>query len=82
MKIEEGEIIQLDNSKEYICFSTITEGDNNYVYLISNFKPLEVKFAKQVTEDGSATLEIINNQEQKKKLLTLFTEQEKNRVNL
>lgn len=44
MKIERGEIITLDNNKEHICFCTIREEGQDYVYLMSNFKPLEIRF--------------------------------------
>ena len=81
MKIKEGEIIQLDNNKEYICFSTISDQNDYYVYLISNFKPLEVKFAKEISEGDSISLEIVNDQNQKKKLLKLFTEKQNNKAN-
>lgn len=80
MKINEGEIIQLDNNKEYICFSTISDQNDYYVYLISNFKPLEVKFAKEISDGDSVSLEIINDQNQKKKLLKLFTDKQNNKM--
>lgn len=80
MKINEGEIIQLDNNKEYICFSTISVQNDYYVYLISNFKPLEVKFAKEISDGDSVSLEIINDQNQKKKLLKLFTDKQNNKM--
>lgn len=80
MKINEGEIIQLDNNKEYICFSTISDQNEYYVYLISNFKPLEVKFAKEISDGDSVSLEIINDQNQKKKLLKLFTDKQNNKM--
>jgi len=69
MKVENGEIIKLDNGKEYICFSSLEDKGTNYIYLISNFKPLEIRFAK-VFDDES--LEIINNQEEKQKVFELF----------
>lgn len=80
MKINEGEIIQLDNNKEYICFSTISDQNDYYVYLISNFKPLEVKFAKEISDGDSISLEIVNDQNQKKKLLKLFTDKQNNKA--
>ena len=72
MKLERGEIIVLDNNKEYICVETKEFEDNSYVYFVSNFKPVEVKFAKELLDDNSLKLEIVNNQEQKIKLLKLF----------
>ena len=77
MKVETGEIITLDNNKEYICFSTITHEGVDYVYLLSNFKPLEIRFAKQTIENDSAYLTIINNRAEKEMVLKLFQSQKK-----
>ena len=56
MKIENGEIIELDNEKEYICVARLEDNGINYLYLLSNFKPIE----------------IINNDEEKRHVLELF----------
>lgn len=72
MKIERGEIITLSNNKEYICCATVSDDGIDYVYLMSNFKPVEVKFAKQNFIDDNIELTIINNQEEKQKVLKLF----------
>lgn len=70
--IETGEIITLDNNKEYICFSTLEDEGKHYLYLISNFKPLEIRFGIQTMENGEISIEIINDQAQKQKVLELF----------
>lgn len=72
MNLEKGEIIELENEKEYICFSSIEDNGNKYIYLVSNFKPVEIKFAKEIVVDGELSLEIINKQDEKEKLLRLF----------
>ncbi|MBE6138385.1 MAG: hypothetical protein E7173_01400 [Firmicutes bacterium] len=72
MKIEAGEIITLSNDKEYICFSTAESDGKDYVYLMSNFKPLEIKFAEQFMEGEKVNVRIINEQEEKQKVLALF----------
>lgn len=59
--MKESEIIVI-NEKEYICFKTIEDNGIKYVYLISNFKPAEVKFAKELDDEK---LEIINNKAEK-----------------
>ena len=48
--------------------------DYDYVYLVSNFKPLEVRFAKQVINNGELLLEIVQDQALKEHLLELFKE--------
>ena len=66
--MKENEIIEI-KGKEYICFKEITDKKTKYVYLMSNFKPVEIKFAKELNENE---VEIINNLEEKqyaKKLL-------------
>lgn len=72
MKLEVGELITLDNNKEYICFSRINDKGIDYVYLISNFKPIEIRFAIEKTNNNDVELEIINNQEQKQYVYNLF----------
>ena len=37
--IEQGELITLDNQKEYICFQVMKADGETYLYLLSNFKP-------------------------------------------
>ncbi len=72
MKLEVGEIITLDNNKEYICFSRINDKGIDYVYLMSNFKPIEIKFAIERIINQEVELEIINDQEQKQYVYNLF----------
>lgn len=71
-KIEMGESVLLEDGKEYLCFSRIIEDDNDYVYLVSNFKPVEVKFAIQYIKNNEVELKIIGNKEEKKKIYELF----------
>jgi len=68
MKINKGEIILLDNKKEYICISTIINEKIKYIYLISNFKPIEIKFGKINNNE----ITIINDKNEKIKVLKLF----------
>lgn len=72
MKIENGEVITLSNNKEYICFSTIQDNGIDYVYLMSNFKPLEIRFGIQKIVDNEIQIQIINNLEEKQRILKLF----------
>lgn len=72
MKIGVGELITLSNNKEYICFGTASDNGIDYVYLMSNFKPLEIRFGAQTIVDGQIQIRIINNQAEKEKVLGLF----------
>ena len=71
-KLTFGETAVLDNGKEYICFSQVIDNGEDYVYLVSNFKPVEVCFAKQEIVDGNLVLKLVNNQEKKEHLLELL----------
>lgn len=74
MKIQKGEFVTLSNNKEYLCCATASENDVDYVYLMSNFKPLEIRFARQKVVDGQVEVTIIGNPEEKQKVLKLFQE--------
>lgn len=77
MKIEIGEVITLSNNKEYICFSTARSEGKDYLYLMSNFKPLEIKFAEQFIVEDKVNVRIINESEEKQKVLALFQKNNK-----
>ena len=59
--MEINDIIEINN-KEYACFKKIIDNNVKYVYLISTFEPVEIKFAKELDDER---LEIINNLEEK-----------------
>ena len=71
-KLEFGETAVLEDGKEFICFKTLTEEGVDYVYLVSNYKPVEVRFAKQTIVNGELLLEIVEDQELKEHLLEAF----------
>ena len=41
MHITEGEILTLDNNKEFICLAVKNYKEYNYLLLLSNYKPVE-----------------------------------------
>ena len=71
-KLEFGETAVLEDGKEFICFKTLTEEGIDYVYLVSNYKPVEVRFAKQTIVNGELLLEIVEDQDLKEHLLKSF----------
>lgn len=77
-KLKIGEVAVLEDGKEYIVFSQLVDNGTDYVYLVSNFKPLKVRFAKQILEENTLKLELISDQEEKERLLHLFQESGKN----
>lgn len=71
-KLVFGETAVLENGKEYVCFGRLEENGQDYVYLVSNSKPLEVRFAKQSLDSGILKLEIIEDQSLKQYLYQVF----------
>ena len=71
-KLKYGETAVLEDGKEYVCFACLEDQDEDYVYLVSNFKPVEVRFARQQLINGELQLEIIFDKERKFYLYNLF----------
>lgn len=71
-EIKFGETVELETGKEYVCFARMTEDGENYVFLMSNFKPLEVRFAREILRDGELLLEIVSDPELKRRLYERF----------
>lgn len=67
--IENGEVIELEDAKEFICIGNVKEEGKTYLLLMSNFKPLEIRIARECGDDS---LEIINRLEEKQHVLGLF----------
>ncbi len=71
-KLEFGETVILETGKEYVCFASVEENGVEYVYLVTNSKPLEVRFARQILKDDVLKLEMIQDKQLKLHLLELF----------
>lgn len=72
MKLEIGELITLENNKEYICIKKTTFEGKDYVYLVSNFKPLEIRFAEESIENKEVYVTVVEDADLKNKLLNEF----------
>ena len=57
---------------EKLSFGEIAILENNKQYVMSNFKPIEVVFAKQIQVDGELRLEPVTDQRVKEALLEEF----------
>lgn len=55
--MEQGQIIKLENDKEYIVAKSIVKGGINYYYLMTSTKPIEVMFVKELIENNESSLE-------------------------
>lgn len=73
-KLEQGDIITLDDNKEYIAFAVATAPDSrSFVYLMTTAQPVEICFAEQTsTADGKIDLRIVGDQNEKIAVLNLF----------
>lgn len=72
MKLEIGELITLDDDKEYLCLKRVTFEGKEYIYLMSNFKPLEIKFAEETIQGEDVYVTVVGDPTLKQKLLNEF----------
>jgi hypothetical protein len=63
MRIEEGQIIELEDNKEYVVLKTLEYNNETYVYLITSSKPIEVLFRKEQIINDEIILEPIDDSE-------------------
>ncbi len=63
MRIEEGQIIELEDNKEYVVLKTLEYNNETYVYLITSSKPIEVLFRKEQIINDEIILEPIDYSE-------------------
>ena len=73
-KLKVGEVAVLEDEKEYIVFFETMYKDTEYLYLISKFKPVEIRYATQEMQDGELILKFVTEKEEKENLLKLFEE--------
>ena len=76
-KLVAGDLATLNGDKEFIVFAQTMHKGEDYVYLMSNFTPLEIMFAKQIVNGNDVDLQVVTNQEEKKELLKIFLQQNK-----
>ena len=62
--IEVGQVISLNDNKEYIVVSKINLHNINYVYLMTNSKPLEIMIATEKLVNGDIVLDEVKNNEE------------------
>ena len=70
--INVGEIIELDDNKEYIVVSKKELHNIVYVYLITNSKPLEILIATEKDVNGEITLEEVKDNDELDYVLSQF----------
>lgn len=75
--IKVGEVVEF-NSKKYICFKVIEFEGEVFTYFVSESKPIDIKFTKQIFKDNKEPqLEIIGDFYEKEKALSLLENSKK-----
>ena len=59
--LEIGEIVKLSNDKEYIVVNTMNLHNIRYVFLISNFKPLDIVIGTEKIIDEDIVVEEVKD---------------------
>lgn len=67
-----GNIVKLDDNKEYIVVDKLNFHSVNYVYLVTNSKPLEIMIAVLKEENGKITLEEVKDNNELDYVLSQF----------
>ena len=73
MMIEEGQLIKLDNNKEYVIVNKLELHNINYVILMTSSKPLEILIATEKFENGNIVLEEIKDNDELDYVLSRLT---------
>ena len=70
--LEIGEIVKLSNDKEYIVVNTINLHNIRYVFLISNFKPLDIVIGTEKIIDEDIVVEEVKDNNELDYVLSQF----------
>lgn len=74
MNLKDGEVIILDDNKEYIVVKRIECNNINYIFLMTAVKPISIVIAKEeIAEDGTISLEPVANPEEAEYVISRFT---------
>ena len=67
-----GDIVTLEENKDYVVCAVAHKNNFNYVYLITIDEPYKVVFAKEILHEKDFDLELVGKKEEKEELLELF----------
>lgn len=67
-----GQIVKLDNNKEYMILNKMILHNISYVYLVTITKPTELLVATETTENGEIVLEEIKDNDELDYILSQF----------
>lgn len=66
-KLEKGELVTLDNKKEYLVYDTINKNNKRYIYLsynTENIKEAEVLICEEKQQGEDIVLELLTDKEE------------------
>ena len=67
-----GQIVKLNDNKEYIIINKMNLHNINYVYLMTNSKPLEIMIATEKLVSGDIVLDEIKDNDELDYVLSQF----------
>lgn len=70
--LEEGKIVKLSDDKEYIIINRVNLHNINYLFLITNSKPIEMVIVTEKNIDGEVVLEEIKDNDELDYVLSQF----------
>lgn len=71
--IQVGEIVKLSDNKEYIVVNRMSLHNVNYVYLVTNSKPLEIVIATEKIVNGDIVLDEVKDNSELDYVLSRFS---------
>ena len=70
--IDVGQIVKLDDNKEYMVINKTNLHNINYLYLVTITKPVDMLVVTEVNKDGNVVLEEIKDNDELDYVLSQF----------
>lgn len=76
-RITKGELITLDNNKEYVVVDIVEQGDKRYLYLV-NQAMMEVVIVEEIVENDEIIIETLDSIDKVTEIVKIVVERLKN----
>ncbi|MDD4036726.1 MAG: hypothetical protein PHS45_05360 [Bacilli bacterium] len=76
-RITKGELITLDNNKEYVVVDIVEQGDKRYLYLV-NQAIMEVVVVEEIVENDEIIIETLDSIDKVTEIVKIVVERLKN----